>query len=469
MSILIALLALLIPPGGPVYDTFFTTNTLRLDYYHSGVAREEHISLDEVRLEGPWAGSKNQLVDASNLGKYLFEIVDAATNQVIYSRGFASIYGEWETTGEASRGVWRSFHESQRFPEPKKPFQFVLKKRKDDGTFTEIYSIRVDPQSRFVNRAPVVPTGTSWTVFENGDPSVKVDILILSDGYTAAEKEKFHQDARRLTDAMFKTEPFKSRKKEFNVRAIDLATAESGISNPRKGVWRKGALGLSFNAFDSDRYVLTYENKTVREIAAAVPYDAILMVFNDRKYGGGGIFNLWATVSAATAPSEYVFIHEFGHSFAGLADEYYTSSTAYEEYIPPGVEPWEANITALLEPGKVKWQHLMEKDTPLPSSWNKEEYDQFDLGMQKRREQLVATKASDEEYEKVFAEVKKATTPMLNGNKLFGRVGAFEGAGYVSKGMYRPQIDCIMFTRNDVPFCKVCEEALNKTIDMYTK
>lgn len=469
MKALFILLFVLTGLDATAYDDLFTNQTMRLDYFHSGIAKEEHISLDEVRVEGPWAGSKTQLIDRSNLGKYLFEIADAGTNQVIYSRGFASIYGEWETTGEAAKGVWRTFHESQRFPEPRKPFQFVLKKRKDDGTFTEIYSTRIDPQSRFVNRSPIVPIGIPWTVFENGDPAGKVDILILSDGYTASERDRFHKDATRLVDAMFRTEPFKSRKKDFNVRAIDIAAEESGISNPRRGIWRNSVLGLSFNSFDSDRYVLTYENKTVREIAAAVPYDAVIMVFNDRKYGGGGIFNLYATVSATTGPSEYVFIHEFGHSFAGLADEYYTSSTAYEEYVPPGVEPWEPNITALLDPTAVKWKHLMEKDTPLPSPWNKEAYDEFDLQMQKRREQLVATKAADDEYEKVFVEVKKATTPILNGNKLFGKVGAFEGAGYVSKGMYRPQIDCIMFTRNDVPFCKVCEEAINKTIDMYTR
>jgi hypothetical protein len=460
--------AWLVTSRASAYDEYFTEQTLRMDYFHSGTAREEHISLDGVRLEGPWPGSRTQLLDRTNLGKYLFEIVDAGSNQSIYSRGFASIYGEWETTGEAAAGMWKTFHESVRFPEPRRPFQLVIKKRKSDGTFSEIYSTRIDPASRFVNRSTLPPNGTGWSVLESGDPQFKVDILILGDGYAAGEADKFHADVQRLVGVLFETEPFKSRKKDFNVRAVDVVSAESGISNPRKGVWRTSPLGLSFNAFDSDRYVLTYQNQTLREIAAQWPYDALIIAFNDRKYGGGGIFNLWATVSSGTGPSGYVFVHEFGHSFAGLGDEYYTSSTAYEEFVPPGVEPWEPNITALLDPAELKWKHLMDIGTPLPTPWNKDRYDQYDLSMQAKRTQLVERKASDEEYEEIFREVKKATTPMLNSEKYFGKVGAFEGAGYRSRGLFRPQLDCIMFTRNEVPFCKVCAEAIHKVIDLYT-
>ncbi len=469
MLMLLLLLTFFTPKDESNFDTYFTGQTFRLDYFHSGTAKEEHIGLDEVRLEGAWPGSKVHLVDETNLGKYLFEVVDAASNKVIYSRGFASIYGEWETTGEAAKGVWRSFQESQRFPEPKNRIQFVLKKRLDDGSFTQIFTTTVDPKSRFVNRSPVVPAGSVWTVFENGSPNTKVDLLILADGYTANEKDKFHRDVVRMVDRMFNTEPFKSRKKDFNVRAIDAASFQSGISNPRKDIWRRSALGLSFNSFDSDRYVLTYENKNLREIAATAPYDAMIVVFNDRKYGGGGIFNLWATVSAGTEPSEYIFVHEFGHSFAGLADEYYTSPVSYENVAGPTVEPWEANITALLDPNNLKWKHLVEKGTSLPTQWNKESFEKYDIAMQKRRAQLIANKAPEDSLEAYFRDVKAVTTPMLNGNKFFGKAGAFEGAGYEPKGLYRPEIDCIMFTRNGVPFCKVCREALERVISLYAE
>lgn len=465
MIVLMMIFSLLTAKDESSFDQYFTGQTFRLDYFHSGTAKEEHISPDEFRIENAWAGSRKSLIDDTNYGKYLFEIIDHATNRVIFSYGFASIYGEWETTGEAAQGVWRSYHESARFPEPKNKFQFVLKKRQNDGSFSQIYSTVIDPKSRFVNRSPVAPNGEVWTVFENGASSNKVDILIISDGYTAKDKEKFHKDVARLVGVMFNTEPFKSRQKDFNVRAIDRATYQAGISNPRKGVWKKSALGLSFNSFDSDRYVLTFENKILREIAAQAPYDAIIMLANERKYGGGGIYNLWATVTSDTEPSAYVFVHEFGHSFAGLADEYYTSPVSFDEYTPPGSEPWEPNVTALLDPNNVKWKHLVEAGTPVPTPWNKGAYDQYDIEMQKKRAKLIAEGASEETMESVFREVKQATGPMLSGEKYFGKTGAFEGAAYEAKGMYRPSTDCIMFTRNDVPFCKVCTEAITKIID----
>jgi hypothetical protein len=451
------------------FDEVFTGNTFRFDYYHSGIATEEHISLDEIRLEGLWPGSRTQLIDKTNLGKYLFEVVDLHSNQVIYSRGFCSIYGEWETTAEAGKGIWKSFHESLRFPEPRNKCQLVLKKRLSDNSFSQFFTTTIDPKSRFINRSALAPEGTVWTVFENGPSSKKVDILILSEGYTLKEKDRFHKDVERLVKALFNTEPYRSRKNDFNVRAIDLASAESGLSNPRKNIWKQSALGLSFNSFDSDRYVLTNENKKLREVAAQAPYDALYIVFNDRKYGGGGIFNLWSTVSAGTEPSEYIFVHEFGHSFAGLADEYYTSPTSYEDFIPHGVEPWDPNITAFLDPGNLKWKHLIASGTPLPTHWNKDVYDRFEIQRQKKRVALISAGAEENELETLFKEVKDSSTVILKSNEYYGKVGVFEGAGYESKGLYRAELDCIMFTRNDVPFCKVCQEAISKVINLYSK
>ncbi|HKE01074.1 MAG TPA: M64 family metallopeptidase, partial [Planctomycetota bacterium] len=315
-------LALALPLlAGDSFDALFTGRTMRFDYQHAGNATEEHVAPDAFRIEGEWPGSRVQLVDDTNLGKYLFEVVDRATNRTIWSRGFASIYGEWETTGEAKR-QWRVFHESQRFPEPRGPVQLVLKKRAADGSFREMSSTAVDPAGRFVDRSPVSARGEVLPIRESGPPATKVDLLVLADGYTAAERGKFEKDARRLLGVMFETEPYRSRAADFNVRALFVPSPQSGLSNPRKGVWRASPLGLSFNAFDTDRYVLTYANRDLREIAAAAPYDALMLLFNDRKYGGGGIFNLWATCASDTEPAPYVFVHEFGHSFAGLADEY---------------------------------------------------------------------------------------------------------------------------------------------------
>ena len=395
-------------------------------------------------------------------------MIDPATNRTIYSRGFASIYGEWETTGEA-RETWRVFHESQRFPEPRKPVQVVLKKRAHDGTFRELYSTKVDPESRFVDRSAVAPVGEVIAVHEGGPPPTSVDLLFVGDGYTAAQRDKFAADVGRLVETFFQWEPYRSRKSEFNVRGLFVPAAEAGISNPRQGVWRDNPMGLSFNSFDSDRYVLTYANAELREAAAQASYDALVFVFNDRKYGGGGIFNLWCTTAADSSQAAYLLVHEFGHSFAGLADEYYTSQVSYEEFNPPGYEPWEPNVTALLDPENVKWKDLVEAGTPLPTPWNQAAYDEASYAYQAKRQELRAAGAGEEVLEALFDEVKATTMPMLQGEPHFGKIGAFEGAAYEAKGLYRPEVDCIMFTRNPTSYCTVCTRAIERVIDLYTR
>ncbi|HEX3552900.1 MAG TPA: M64 family metallopeptidase [Thermoanaerobaculia bacterium] len=466
LGLVLALAAAVPSPG---FDPRFTGQTLRFDYFHSGTAKEEHVSLDGLRLEGEWPGSRTRLLDDSNLGKYLFEVIDLATNRAVWSRGFSSIYGEWETTGEAGAGTWRTFHESMRFPEPRGKVQLVLKKRAADGAFREIYSTVADPASRFVDRSPVPATGTVWSVFENGPPAVKVDLLILGDGYTAAEKEKFHADVKRLTDALFATEPFKGFRADFNVRAIDLASPASGVTDPRTGTWRRTPLGLAYNAFDSERYMLTFADVAVREIAAQAPYDALILLANSRKYGGGGIYNLWNTAAVDSAESAYLLVHEFGHSFAGLGDEYYTSQVSYENFNPPGSEPWEPNVTALLDPKNVKWKGLVSAGTPLPTPWNQEAYDKTVLAYEKKRRELREHGAPEEQMEALFQEIREKTTPMLHAEKYFGKVGAFQGAAYEAKGLYRPEVDCIMFSRNPKTYCAVCTQAIERAIRMYTE
>jgi hypothetical protein len=456
------------PPAADAFDATFTGRTLRFDYYHSGSATEEHISLDTYRLESEWPGSRVRLVDDTNLGKYMFAVVDPATGKTLYSRGFCSIYGEWETTGEAKK-IWRTFQESQRFPEPKMPVELTLAKRGTDGAFHELYSTSVDPASRFVDRSAIVPTGAVTVVFESGPPAKKVDLLILADGYTSAEKAKFEADVARLTRVMFDTEPYKTHKQDFNVRALFQASPAAGISNPRKDVWRDSPLGLSFNAFDTDRYVLTYANHALREVAAQAPYDALILLFNEKKYGGGGIFGLWATVAADTEPADYVFVHEFGHSFAGLADEYYTSQVAYESFSAPGSEPWEPNVTALSDPKHFKWVDLVRPGTPLPTPWDQARYDAADLKYQAERKKLIDEKAPEETSEALMREVKLSSSAMLQSEKYYGQVGAFEGAAYEAKGLYRPEVDCIMFTRNPTSFCRVCARAIERVIRLYSE
>ncbi len=466
-----ALLCILIPSAALAaeddFDRRFTGRTLRLDYHHSGDISQERIAVDSVRLEGPWPGSRTQLIDNTDLGRYRVVVLDPESNRPLYSRGFASIYGEWETTAEA-RDHWGTFHESQRFPEPKSPVQVVIEKRQPDGRFRQIFATMVDPASRFVDRSPVGSVSVR-TVLESGPSSTKVDLLFLGDGYTSSELPDWNRTVDGLVAALFAEEPYRSRKADFNVRAIAVTSERSGVSNPRGGFWNRTPLGLSFNALDSDRYMLSVRNRDIREIAAAAPYDALVLVANTRKYGGGGIFNLYSTVAGRSRESAYLFVHEFGHSFAGLADEYYTSSVAYEEFTAPGIEPWEPNVTALLDPDELKWKDLVTPDTPLPTPWNQKAYDEVSLRYQKRRSELRAEGAPEEKLEALFDEIKTKTTPMLRGERFAGKVGAFEGGAYQAKGIYRPEADCIMFTRNTNAYCRVCRRAVESIIDLYAK
>ncbi len=438
--------------------------TLRLDYFHTGNAAEERFALDEMVLEEAWSGPSARQIDDTNLGKYYFEVIDRKSNRVLFSRGFASVYGEWETTPEAKVSN-RTFHESLRFPMPAAPVQVVLKKRDRENAFREVWNVVVDPGSPAINRAANLQANRVWEVMKNGDPHEKVDLLLLGDGYTSAEMEKWHKDARRMMDLLFEVSPFKERRGDFNVWAIDIPSEESGVARPSDGVYRRSPLRASYDAFGSERYVLTFENKRLREVAASVPYEFIEIIVNDRKYGGGGIHNLYATVAADNAWSPYIFVHEFGHHFAGLADEYYTSSVAYEAS-ETRQEPWEPNVTS--DPLASRWKDLILPGTPLPTPWNKEGFEKLQKEVQERRREIRSQKRSESEMEALFGEEQKKAEAVLRSGPYAGKVGAFEGAMYQDKGYYRPQADCIMFTRTSAGFCAVCRRAITRVIDLYT-
>lgn len=464
-------LALLAAPGPAAASDTTAPRTLRVDYYHSGDATQEHFSLDRVVVEPlPWPGNPARPVDDTNLGKYLFEVVDRQTNRVVYSRGFASIYGEWETTGEANE-MWRTFHESLRFPAPAAPVQVVLKKRDAKNAFREIWSVLVDPKNQFVDTSTPASPGPLLEIERNGPSAQKVDFLILGDGYTAAERGKFEKDAKRLVDILFSTSPFKERRRDFNVWGLCPPAAESGVSRPSTGIHRRSPVGATYDAFGSERYVLTFENRTMRDVASFAPYEFVEILTNTRTYGGGGIFGLYSTVAADSLWSPYVFIHEFGHHFAALADEYYTSDVAYEPLAPGTeiVEPWEPNVTAHADRDSLKWKDLVAPGTPIPTPWSKETFEKHAADIQKRRREIRARNRPEDEMDALFLEQQAFETKLLAGDQYAGKVGAFEGANYAARGYYRPQTDCIMFTRDEVPFCQVCQRAIERVIDLYTK
>ena len=443
-----------------------TPRTMRLDYYHSGNASQELFSLDRIVVEPlPWPGNLKKTVDETNLGKYLFEVRDRNSNRILFSRGFASIYGEWETTAEA-KSLNRSFHESLRFPAPQASVQVVLKKRDARNDFREVWSVVVDPADMFVDNSRLSAPGSLIEFQKSGDPAQKVDFLILCDGYTAAERGKFERDSRRLLEILFATSPFKERKTDFNVWGLCPPALESGISRPSTGIHVASPVGATYDAFGSERYILTFENRAMRQIAQFAPYEFVEIVTNTRTYGGGGIFGLYGTVAADSAEAPYVFVHEFGHHFAGLADEYYTSSVAY---LPPAdrIEPWEPNVTALLDPAKLKWKDLVAAATPVPTPWLKDEFEKSSLEYQQRRAKIRAERRPEEEMEALFRENRQLEVKLFAREKYRNSVGAFEGAMYEAKGYFRPQVDCIMFTRS-MEFCEVCRRAIERIIALYT-
>jgi hypothetical protein len=441
--------------------------TMRLDYYHTGSASQEFFSVDRVVFEPlPWAGNPARMIDDTNLGKYFFEVRDGKTDRVLYSRGFSSIYGEWETTDEA-RNVNRTFQESLRFPAPDAPVRVVLKKRDKQNVFQEIWSTKIDPKDIFIDRSRSAPPGRVIPIQRMGDPATKVDLLILGDGYTAREQAKFERDARRLVSVLFSVSPFKERRRDFNVWALAPASFESGISRPSSGVYRDSPVGASYDAFGSERYVLTFDNRAFRKVAQFAPYEFVEILTNSRTYGGGGIHNLYSTVAADSAWADYVFVHEFGHHIAGLADEYYTSSVAY---LPASerVEPWEPNATALLDPANLKWRDLVSHDTPIPTPWDKEAFEKYSRETQARRAKIRSEHRPETEMDALFREELQHESQMFAREKYRDRVGAFEGANYEAHGYFRPQLDCIMFSRTQ-RFCAVCRRAISRVIDFYTR
>jgi len=246
------------------------------------------------------------------------------------------------------------------------------------------------------------------------------------------------------------------------------ASPVSGVTRPSQHTYKHTPLGTTYDAFDTERYVLTFENRAFRDVAANAPYDAVEILVNSATYGGGGIYGLYSTVAAGSMWAPYVFVHEFGHHIAGLADEYYTSDVAY---LPATdrVEPWEPNATALLDPSALKWKDLVAPGMPLPTPWPKEEFERYTKEIQQRRRSVRAANRPESEMDALMREELIHDTSVLGTGPYAGKVGAFEGANYEARGYFRPQTDCIMFTRDQVPFCAVCRRAIESVLDLYSR
>ena len=440
--------------------------TIRVDYTHSGNALDDQYALERVVVEPlPWPGSLTQNLDNTDRGQNKVEVVDAVTGDLLYSRGFSTIFGEWRTTVEASK-MNRAFQESVRFPKPSRPVKVRILRRDERNQFSVAWSVEVDTDAPDVVRLQEAAPAKPIPIRVNGPSSAKVDLLVMGDGYTAGEMKKFEADVRRLADYMFTVSPFKERASDFNVWALAVPTAQSGVSRPSTGVHRASKLGTRYDIFGSERYVLTLDNRALRDIAQHAPYEFIEILVNNETYGGGGIFGQFSTAAAGNDWANYLFVHEFGHHFAGLADEYYTSPVAYAAAVGR-MEPWEPNVTALRDPARLKWKKHLKPGIALPTAWPKAAYEENSRAYQKRRAALRAANRPESEMSALFREDLQYTAKLFDKEKHRHDIGAFEGANYESTGFYRSEMQCLMFDRSE-RLCKVCNEAVSAIIDLYS-
>ncbi|MCU0366518.1 MAG: IgA Peptidase M64 [Bacteroidales bacterium] len=402
-----------------IFDEHFTDRTMRFDFILAGNSESTKVFPVSVNNEPFWGGSLQNLTDPFNYGNFRYEVFDAVTGTLLYSKGFCTLYQEWQTTAEAKR-IEKSFHEVATFPFPKNKVRFVLSIRGREGLFTKLYETAIDPASYFIiNEKPDEALATR--IYGSGDPHTSLDIAFLSEGYTKGEMGKFRADVKRMADILFEEAPFDKYRERINIWAVEAPSQESGTDVPGEGIYVNTALNSSYYTFDVDRYLTTQDIRTVNDYAAAAPHDQIVVLINSPRYGGGGVYNYYSAVTSDHKFTPQVFTHEFGHGFAGLADEYYSSEVAYEEFYPLSVEPWEPNITTMVN-FESKWKDLIARSVPVP-------------------------------------------TP--NTKKYTGVTGLFEGGGYSAKGIFRPSFDCRMKSNEAESFCEVCQRAVEEMILFY--
>lgn len=402
------------------YNQYFTEERLRIDFILAGNREKQEAFLHKLAKECKWAGSPNSLIDPFRYGEYMFEAY--AGSELIYSKGFSTLFQEWRTSAEAKK-VSKAFTQTVWMPYPKDKIKIMLSERvKSTEKFRELFSCEIDPADKTINRE-IEKENLSTTLLQSGPMENKVDLVFLAEGYTRDEMDKFHKDCKTLADYMFSMEPYKERKSDFNIVAVDAVSEESGDDIPHHDIWKRTAMGSSFYTFYIDRYLTISDHDKIAANVSGIPFDAIFIIANDTKYGGGGIYNSYALGTSGNKLSREVFIHEFGHSFAGLADEYYDSEVAYEEFYNLRTEPWEPNITTLID-FDAKWKDMLDPHIPVPTP-------------------------DSEEYNDV--------------------TGLFEGGGYMAKGIYRPVRNCRMNTNTAKGFCPVCRRAINRMIDFYVK
>jgi hypothetical protein len=407
------------PVKAQSFERWFDEGVMRIDLEITGTSDHSTYAFSGIRKEPHYSGSRTILLDPFNYGDHKLVIKDSVSGTPIFSYTYCSLFREWQTTSEA-KTLRRAFNHVVRFPWPRNPVQVEIHDRQKDGNFKLNWSGTFSPKTIYAD--PVNSQQFETVDIEiNGPDEQKVDLLFLAEGYTVEEMEKFMKDVDRSVGFIFSEEPFNSNRDAFNIRAVKSISKDPGTDIPADGVWKSTVMNSSFYTFGLERYMTTLDYKTVCDVASNAPYDQIYILVNISKYGGGGMYNMYAISAADNEESRAVVVHEFGHAFAGLADEYYKSEVAYNDFFNLEVEPWNPNLTTLVD-FQSKWEGQIHGGIPIPTP-------------------------ADDQYK--------------------DEVGVFEGGGYVTHGVYRPMIDCMMHS-NEASFCPVCQRAILQMIKRYT-
>ena len=401
------------------FETYFTEQTLRVDYVFTGNEQGQQIALDELVATPGWAGRRHHLAEMPLKSHGQLVMRDKETGQTIYATSFSSLFQEWTATDEAKE-VTKSYENCFLMPFPKKVAEVEVTLMNYRHEVVATLKHTVDPNDILIHQKGREHVTPYKYMVQNGTPEECIDVAILAEGYKPEEMELFYEDAAKVSEFLFSYEPFKSLQKKFNFVAVASPSEDSGVSIPKKGEWKHTAFSSNYSTFYSDRYLTTSHLKAVHDALAGIPYEHIIVLANTDEYGGGGIYNSLMLTAAHHSTFRPVVVHEFGHSFAGLADEYFYDDDVMSGSYPLDIEPWEANITTLVDFDS-KWKDMLPKGTPIPTI--------------------------------------EQDTP----------VGVFEGGGYSSKGVYRPAYDCRMRTNSSPEFCEVCNRAIRRIIEFYTE
>lgn len=402
------------------FTEFFEDKTLRVDYLFTGNAEQQAIYLDELSQLPSWAGRRHHLAELPLEGNGQIVVRDLGNKQCIYKTSFSSLFQEWLSTDEAKETA-KGFENTFLLPYPKQPVEVEITLYSPRREVMASYKHTVRPNDILIHQRGVSHITPHRYLHQSGDKSNCIDVAILAEGYTEGEMDVFYQDAERTCESLFSHEPFRSMKNKFNIVAVASPSTDSGVSVPREQQWKQTAVHSHFDTFYSDRYLTTSRVKSIHNALAGIPYEHIIILANTDVYGGGGIYNSYTLTTAHHPMFKPVVVHEFGHSFGGLADEYFYEDDVMTDTYPLNVEPWEQNITTRVN-FATKWKDMLATDTPIPTPTN----------------------------------VRKSFS-----------VGVYEGGGYSAKGIYRPSFDCRMKTNGYPEFCPVCQRALRRMIEFY--